>query len=107
MILLVVVILDGGAMYATFQNAEDMARTSAQTAAIAYVGSQGNEAQAGKAALDYVESRNGELLKLELHKSQSRWYEAQVRLEPSTYVFKFIPFFSRYLTRQSTAVVQF
>jgi hypothetical protein len=107
MILLVVVILDGGAMYAAYQNAEDMARTSAQTAAIAYVGSQGNEAQAGKAALDYVQSRNGELLKLELHKSQNRWYEARVRVEPSTYVFKFVPVFSKYLTRDSTAVVQF
>jgi hypothetical protein len=107
MILLVVILLDGGALYAAYQNAEDLSRTVAQTAAITLVGSAGNEATAQKAALDYAVGHNGELLKLELHKAQTRWYEATVRVEPSTFVFKFVPFFNKYLQRDSTSVVQF
>lgn len=107
MVVLFVLILDGASVYAADKTADDVAQSAAQKAALAFVGSRGDEGIAGKAASDYVHETNGELVQIQYHHADYRWYEAKVRVEPTTRVLHLVPFAGRVLVRVSTAVVQF
>ncbi|GAB4249085.1 MAG: hypothetical protein Kow00122_06480 [Thermoleophilia bacterium] len=107
LVLLVVIILDGSAMYGAYRSSQDVALGAAQQAALAYVASNGNEGAALGKANAFVENEGGELLTLDFHQAQTKWYEARVRVEAKTFFFKFVPGLNRYLAQESTAVVRF
>jgi len=99
-VLLVVIALDGYGMFVAFMNSRDLALSAAQTAA-ATLEQTGNEGTARKSADTYVATHGGELLQLEHGKSVAQWYRARVRVEPKTFVLKFIPVLNRYLDQES------
>ncbi len=107
LVLAVAMILDGSSMFAAYRSAQDVALGAAQQAAFAYVGSNGNEGAALGAANTFVEGEGAELLSLDFHKAQTKWYEARVRVPADSFFFKFVPLLNRYLDQESTAVVRF
>lgn len=106
LILLAVLLLDGYGMFAAFQDSRELALGAAQEAAIA-LEATGNEGAALKEADTYVNNHDGELLELDYGKVQSQWYRATVRVEPQTFVFKFVPVLNRFLDQESTASYTF
>lgn len=107
MLVLLVVVLDGASMWAAYQTAEDVAHASAQKAAFAYVSSNGDQLVADRAARAYAAENEAELVQVEYHQSDYRWYEAKVRVAPSTRVFQMVPGLKGYLEREAEAVVNF
>ncbi len=106
-VLLVVIALDGAAMFVAYNGSRDLARTAAEQAAAQFAATGGNEGAALEAANAYVEEKNGELVDLQYHKGESNWYEAVVRMPAKTFVFKFVPGLNRFLDQQATATVTF
>lgn len=106
-LLLVVIVLDGTAMFVAYQSSKDLAQGAAQEAAIRFVSSGGNQRAAEEQAAGYVSMRGGELLSVSFHKADVRWVETAVRERPNTYVFHFVPGLNRFIDQDAVAVVQF
>ena len=106
LVLLVVIALDGYAMFTAFMQARELALGAAQTAAATLDGT-GNEVEAQKQATDYVATHGGELTDLAHGKSFARWYRAEVRVVPQTFVFQFVPLVNRFLEQESEASYAF
>lgn len=105
--LLVAVVLDGIGMFLAYQASQDVAATAAQQAAIEYVSSRGNLRAAEQAATRYAAEKNAELVRLELHQSGRKWFEAEAQAKAQTYVFKYVPGLNRYVDQTAIAVARF
>jgi hypothetical protein len=105
-VLLVVVALDGYAMFAAFMDSRELALGAAQTAADT-LQNTGNEGSARKDADIYVTRHGGELVELDSGKSVARWYKATVRIEPETLVLHYLPVVNRFLDQESDASYAF
>jgi hypothetical protein len=106
-VLFVVVILDGIGMFLAYQASRDVARTAAQQAAIEYVSTGGNLGAAQGAAAAYARSKNVELLRIDLHTTQEKWFEAQARAQARTYLFRYVPLLQRWVDQTAVSVVRF
>lgn len=103
----VVLVLDGVAMYAAHRTAIEVAKAAAEQAAEAFVASQGSE-QAGQEVVRGIADEAGvELVSATYHKASSRWYEVTVRVTPDSYVLDHLPYVRDHLAQESTAVVHF
>lgn len=99
-VVLVVIGLDGYGMFGAFMDSRELALGAAQTAATT-LERNGNEGSARKAADAYVAVHGAELLQLDHGKSVAQWYTARVRVEPNTFVLKYIPIVNRYLAQEA------
>ena len=106
-VLLVVIILDGAAMFVAYQSSKELAQSAAQQAAIQFVTSGGNQTVAEQLASEYVSVRGGELLSVSFHSTDSRWVETAVRSEADTYVFHYVPVLNRFIDQDAVAIIQF
>ena len=105
--LLVVVVLDGIGMFLAYQSSYEVARTAAQQAALQYVATGGSVAAAQEAASSYALQKNVQLVRCDLHTSDKKWFEAEARVQASTYLFKYLPVIGHYTAQKATAVVRF
>jgi hypothetical protein len=105
-VLLVVMVLDGYAMFAAFMDSREIALGAAQTAAET-LKNTGNEGSAREDANTYVTTHGAELVELDNGKSVARWYKATVRIEPETLVLHYIPVVNRFLDQESDASYAF
>lgn len=106
-IVLVVIVLDGVAMFVAYQSSQEISEGAAQQAAIQYVATGGDTVSAEQQAAAFVSQKGGELLSVSFHSADSRWVEAAVRKEAGTYVFHYVPGLNRFLDQDSVAVVIF
>lgn len=106
---LAVLILDGASMWMAYQLVHEVAGRTAEEATVEYVASHGNEAAAKQAATSYARSREVDLVSIEYHQGQSggRWFEAEVKAEAPTRVFRFIPLLNRLLVQEASGIAQF
>lgn len=103
----VMLVLEGLAMYAAHRAAVEVARGAATQAAEAFVHSSGSEAAAARVAEGIAAEGEVRLISASYHKGTTRWYEVTVCAQPKSYVLARLPYVRDYLLQESTAVVHF
>lgn len=102
-----VLVFDGLSMYGAHREAMKFATQAGDQAAQTFVDSKGDEDVVHKVVQDLASNEGVELVDLSFNKGTTRWYKVTVRVESSSILLKYIPYFKDRLPQKSTAIEHF